>query len=168
MPPDGTGQIHGEFRKDLLSHLDACLAVCPIRISNYRSRLGRFQLSYAKFFQQTLLLIIRDQALNAGKCGYVYAERGRFGEATVYLSMVKVALVENLLINTRRNKIESKYIIAFLSSYVLYSRIIPLSYAWGDAIITRPILLNGVETTVTVHLDSDLRNLDLTGSERLL
>jgi hypothetical protein len=87
---------------------------------------------------------------------------------TVYLSMVKDALVETLLINTRRNKIKSKYIIVFLSSYVLYSRIIPLSYAWGDAIITRPILLNGVETTVTVHLDSDLRNLDLTGSERLL
>ena len=96
LPPDDTGHIHGEFRKDLLPHLDACLAVCPIRISNYHSRFGKFQLSYAKFFQQTLLLIIRDQAINAGKCGYVYAERGRFEEATVFLSMVKDALVVTL------------------------------------------------------------------------
>lgn len=96
LPPDDAGEIHGEFRKDLLPHLDACLAACPIRISSHRSRLGRLQLSCAKFFQQTLLLIIRDQVLNAAKCGYVYAERGRFGEATVYLSMVKDALIETL------------------------------------------------------------------------
>ncbi len=96
LPPDDAGEIHAEFRKDLLPHLDACLAACPIRISNFQSRLGKLQLSYAKFFQQTLLLIIRDQALNAGKCGYVYAERGRFGEATVFLSTVKDVLVETL------------------------------------------------------------------------
>ncbi|CZR56280.1 uncharacterized protein PAC_06168 [Phialocephala subalpina] len=105
LPPDDAGEIHGEFRKDLLPHLDACLAACPIRISDYRSRLGRLQLSYAKFFQQTLLLIIRDQALNAGKCGYVYAERGRFGEATVYLSMVKDVLVETFGYENERTMI---------------------------------------------------------------
>ncbi|KAG9240336.1 tetratricopeptide repeat domain protein [Calycina marina] len=96
LPPDDAGEIHAEFRKDLLPHLDACLAACPIRISDYQSLLGRIQLSYAKFFQQTLLFIIRDQTLNAGKCGYVYAERGRFVEATVFLLMVKDALVETL------------------------------------------------------------------------
>lgn len=96
LPPDDAGEIHAEFRKDLLPHVDACLAACPIRISDYHSLWGKIELSYAKFFQQTLLFIIRDQALNAGKCGYIYAERGRFVEATVFLSMVKDALVETL------------------------------------------------------------------------
>ena len=94
LPPEDAGEIHGEFRKDLLPHLDACLMACPIKIDYNRGWLGMLQLSCARFFLQTLLLIIQDQALNAGKCGYVYAERGRFEEATAYLSMVKDALVD--------------------------------------------------------------------------
>lgn len=96
LPPDDAGEIHGKFRKDLLPHLDACLEACPIRINSRRGRLERLQLSYARFFQQTLLLIIRDQVLSAAKCGYVYAERGRFEDGTVYLLMVKDALIETL------------------------------------------------------------------------
>ncbi|TVY80281.1 Nephrocystin-3 [Lachnellula suecica] len=96
LPPGDTGETHGNFRKDLLPHLDACLAACPIKIDDYRTRIGRFQLASAKFFQQTLLLVIRDQVLNAAKCGYVYAERGRFEEATAYLSVVKGTLVQTL------------------------------------------------------------------------
>lgn len=66
LPPHDKGEIHEEFRRDLLHHLDACLTVCPVKITYDRSRFGRLQLSTAKFFQQTLLLIIRDQAVNAG------------------------------------------------------------------------------------------------------
>jgi hypothetical protein len=51
LPPNDSGEIHGEFRKDLLLHLDACLTACPINISSRRGRLWRLQLSFAKFFQ---------------------------------------------------------------------------------------------------------------------
>jgi hypothetical protein len=94
LPPEDAGESHGQFRKDLLPHLDACLAACPIKINDYQTRLGRVQLFSARFFQQTMLHVIRDQTLNAAKCGYVYAERGRFEEATAYLSMVKNTLVQ--------------------------------------------------------------------------
>jgi tetratricopeptide (TPR) repeat protein len=96
LPPNGLGEDQGELRRDLLPHLDASLAACPIQFSDYSSCLGRLQLASAFIFQQTLLVIIRDQALNAGKCGYVYAERGRFKEATTYLSMVMDILVRIL------------------------------------------------------------------------
>lgn len=94
LPPNDGGESHGEFRKDLLPHLDACLAACPITLPDYSGWLGKLQIHSAKLFQQTLLLTIRDQTLNAGKCGYVYAERGRFKEAAVYLSMVKNMLIQ--------------------------------------------------------------------------
>jgi tetratricopeptide (TPR) repeat protein len=96
LPPDHRGDIHGEFRTDLLPHLDACLSACPVRMVQFNSWFGSFKLSCAKVFFQTLLLITRDQILKAAKCGYVYAERGRFDEAALYLSMVKDALVETL------------------------------------------------------------------------
>lgn len=96
LPPEDTGELHGQFRKELLPHLDSCLVACPIKIHNYCTQLGRLQLVSARFFQQTLLVLIRDQALNAAKCGYVYAERGRFEEAAGYLSMVKDILVQIL------------------------------------------------------------------------
>lgn len=96
LPPQDIGEVYGQFRKDMLPHLEACLAACPILIKNYDSRLGRLHLSLANFFQQTLKLIIRGQVLNAAKCGYVYAERGRFEEATIYLSMTKDTLVQLL------------------------------------------------------------------------
>ncbi|RFU28121.1 hypothetical protein B7463_g8230, partial [Scytalidium lignicola] len=94
LPPDDIGEVHGEFRKDLLPHLDTCLEASPIKIKDYGGRWGRLKLSSAKVFRQTLLFIIRDQAVNAGKCGYVYAERGRFIKAAKYLSMVKDALIQ--------------------------------------------------------------------------
>ncbi|TVY40129.1 Nephrocystin [Lachnellula subtilissima] len=96
LPPEDNGESHRQFRKDVLPHLDACLAACPITINNYDTRIGRLQLASARCFQQTLLLVIRDQAVNAAKCGYVYAERGRFEEATAYLSIVKDTLVQTL------------------------------------------------------------------------
>lgn len=83
LPPHDAGEANGKFRKDILPHLDACVTACPIVIKNYDSRLGRLHLSFAHLFQQTLMLIVRSQVLNAAKCGYVYAERGRFEEATI-------------------------------------------------------------------------------------
>jgi tetratricopeptide (TPR) repeat protein len=102
LPPDDSGEIHRDYRKDLLPHLDSALAASPIQIQDYSGRLGRIHISAAKVFQQTLLLIIRGQAINAGKCGYVYAERGRFKEAAFYLSIVKNTLVQTLGLGNER------------------------------------------------------------------
>jgi len=43
-----------------------------------------------------------------------------------------------------------------------------LSYVWGDNKITKPIILNGQETTVTSNLESALRHLRLENDERRL
>lgn len=96
LPPEDIGDTHAEYRRDLLPHLDECLAACPVEIGYFDSKLGRIQLASAKFIQQTLAFIVRDQAMNAAKCGYIYAERGRFSEAAFYLSMVKDTLVQTM------------------------------------------------------------------------
>jgi tetratricopeptide (TPR) repeat protein len=96
LPPDDTGENHAEFRKDLLPHLDECIAACPMPLTQFTGPIGRLQLSSAKFIQQTLLFILRDEAISAAKCGYVYAERGRFAEGALYLSMVKEILAQTL------------------------------------------------------------------------
>lgn len=96
LPPADVGEVHGEFRRDVLPHLDTCLATCDVKIADRGDPLARIQLSLAKFFQQTLLLIIRDQVINAAKCGYVYAERGHFEKAAHYLSIVKDTLIQAL------------------------------------------------------------------------
>ena len=96
LPPQDGGEVHGQFRKDVLPHLEACLAVCPIVIKNYDTRLGRLHLFLANFFQPTLKLILRGQVLNAAKCGYVFVECGRFEEAAAYLTMTKNTLVQLL------------------------------------------------------------------------
>ncbi|OKL56474.1 hypothetical protein UA08_08099 [Talaromyces atroroseus] len=96
LPPEDAEELHAEYRKDLLPHLDKCLAACPMQTRNLDDKLGRVQLALAKLLQQTLLFIVRDQAVSAAKCGYVYAERGRFTEGALYLSMVKDILVQTL------------------------------------------------------------------------
>jgi hypothetical protein len=78
LPPEDSGEEHGPVRKDLLPHVEVCLAACPIDITDSHSRIGRLHLSAAKLFQQTLFLVTRAKLLNAAKCGYVYAARGRF------------------------------------------------------------------------------------------
>ena len=93
LPPDGQSEEHNQFRKDILPHLDACLETCTIHFNDYNSRMGRLQLSLTMILKPTLLSILRDKALSAGKCGYVYADRGRFKEAANYLSMVKDVLL---------------------------------------------------------------------------
>jgi hypothetical protein len=47
LPPDDAGENHGDFRRDLLPHLDECLAACPITISRFSGRLGTLRLACA-------------------------------------------------------------------------------------------------------------------------
>jgi hypothetical protein len=95
LPPGDVGEAHEEFRRDILPHLDACLAACPIQMFDYEARFGRSRLPFLLVFQYISLITFRDQVVKAAKFGYVYAERGHFKEAAVLLSMVKNALVQS-------------------------------------------------------------------------
>lgn len=92
LPPNDAGETHEEFRRDLLPHLDFCLKQRPIQILNYKATFG---VPWTLIWRHSLLMVFRDQVLAAGKCGYVYAERGRFNDAVVLFSQAKDALVES-------------------------------------------------------------------------
>ena len=95
LPPDDTGDAHENFRRDILPHLDASLAACPVKIIDYQSTFGGLKFPFAILFQHTTLVSFRQNVTTAAKCGYVYLERGHFEEAAVLLSMVKDALVQS-------------------------------------------------------------------------
>jgi len=89
----GSGEAEGEFHTEILPHLEACLQEHKIPLSHSITALSNFQIQISKVLQPTLLLIIRDQILHDAKCGFVFADRGKFKKATVHLEMVKNALV---------------------------------------------------------------------------
>ena len=95
LPPQDAGVTHEEYRRDILPHLDLCLRASPVQIFDYAARFGGFRFPIALIFQHTWLLVFREQVLKAAKCGYVYAERGRFKEAAELLSRVKDALIKS-------------------------------------------------------------------------
>ena len=96
LPPADTNDSHGEFKRDLLPHLDACLSACPIKVGCSVKPPSKIQISLAKLLSATFLLIIRDQTVTAAKCGYVYAARGRFEDASKHLVVVKDTLIQIL------------------------------------------------------------------------
>ena len=95
LPPNDTGEIHEDYRRDILPHLDLCLQACPIQIVDYEALFGGLKFPIALMLQHTWLFVFRHQAMTAAKFGYVYAERGRFNEAALLLSKVKTALVQS-------------------------------------------------------------------------
>ena len=95
LPPNDTGQIHEDYRRDILPHLDLCLQACPISILDYEAFFGGLKLPVALMVWHTWLFIFRHQAMSAAKFGYVYAELGRFKNSAMLLSKVKNALVQS-------------------------------------------------------------------------
>ena len=95
LPPNDAGEVHEEFRRDIVPHLDFCLRSRPIEILDYQTLFGGLKFPFAIVVRHTLLPIFRDQVLMTAKFGYVYAERGRFNEAVVLLSRAKDALVQS-------------------------------------------------------------------------
>ena len=93
LPPDDVGEADKEFRRDILPHLDSCLRSDPVQVFDYTARFGGWRFPFALVLHHTWLLVFREQVVKAAKCGYVYAERGRFNEAAILLSSVKDALV---------------------------------------------------------------------------
>lgn len=114
LPPSDTGEIHEGFRRDILPHLDLCLAACPIQILDYKAQFGGFKFPFAIFLQYMLLVDFREQVLMAAKFGYVYLERGRFNDAATLLAMVKDALVQS---RGYENEMTMKAMLALAGTY---------------------------------------------------
>ncbi|THD00222.1 hypothetical protein EYZ11_000272 [Aspergillus tanneri] len=83
-----------EYRKDILSHLDACSTACPVQVPDFSGWLGNLRILAVKFLQPTVLFMLRDQVLLAAKCGYLYALSGRFSLSAQYLTMVRDLLTK--------------------------------------------------------------------------
>lgn len=96
LPPDGNSGTDGEFHRDILPHLAVCLEKHGSPLSQETSEMGPLNVWAAKLFQPTRLLISRDELQNAAKCGWVFAERGYFKEAAMYLEMTRSALTSLL------------------------------------------------------------------------
>lgn len=94
-PPSENGEIHEDYRRDLLPHMDLCLHACPIEILDYQSLFGGLKFPVMLILKYTWLFVFRHQVLTAAKCGYVYLERGRFNEAAALFLKVKDALVQS-------------------------------------------------------------------------
>jgi hypothetical protein len=93
LPPRDIGEVHQDFRRDILPHFEECLKASPVHILDYRVYFGGYRFPLAICFRYPTLIIFRDQVIKAAKCGYVYTERGRFKEGAEYFLMAKDALV---------------------------------------------------------------------------
>ncbi|KAF7116950.1 hypothetical protein CNMCM5793_005580 [Aspergillus hiratsukae] len=82
LPSDDHKGLDTDLGKDILPHLDECLAACPVEIEMFSIPFGR--------------LGIQDKAETAARCGYVYALCGRFADAARYIAMVKDLTVQTL------------------------------------------------------------------------
>lgn len=85
-----------QFLRDIIPHLEKCIAACPVEISISNGWLGGFVFKCSTLFLPTKRLILRGQGLTAAKCGYLYAQSGRFAQSVPYLSMVKDLTVQTL------------------------------------------------------------------------
>lgn len=114
LPPEDAGLAHEEFRRDILPHLDPCLQASPIQIFDYNARFGGLKFPFALMFQYTWLLVFSEQVLKAAKCGYVYAERGRFKDAAELFLRVKDALIQS---KGYQNEQTTKAMLALATTY---------------------------------------------------
>lgn len=94
--PSGTVAESPEaFHRDILPHLDVSLAACPITNLDYEAKFGKSKSPLMLAWNYVPLLAFRSEVYKAAKCGYVFAERGRFNDAAGYLATVKTALVQS-------------------------------------------------------------------------
>jgi tetratricopeptide (TPR) repeat protein len=96
LPSDDHKRLDTDLGKDMLPHLDQCLAACPVEIELLSIPFGRLGIQVAKLIMATHLLNLKDKAETAARCGYVYALCGRFADAARYIAMVKDLTVQTL------------------------------------------------------------------------
>lgn len=95
LPPGRNGQSPEKYHRDILPHLGACLTLCPIKILDYDSLFGKSRYSLGFAWKYVSHLRLQNEVMKAAKCGYVFAECGRFRDAARYLLMVKAVLTED-------------------------------------------------------------------------
>ena len=93
LPPSDSGEMHEEYRRDILLHLNYCLKSHPIELMDFQLAFGGIRLPLAMSVHYAWLFVFRDQIMTAAKFGYVYLERGQFEAAAQLLSKVKDALI---------------------------------------------------------------------------
>ena len=93
LPPGDSGEVHEEYRRDILLHLNSCLKSHPMEIMDFQSAFGGLRLPLAMSFHYAWVFVFRDQVMSTAKFGYVYLERGQFEAAAKLLSKVKDALI---------------------------------------------------------------------------
>jgi tetratricopeptide (TPR) repeat protein len=96
LPLEEAKETDSHFPRDIIPHLEECIAACPVEIKAPNSRLGRFGVVCLNLILPTMRHILRGQALTAAKCGYLYAQSGRFAQSAYYLSMVKDLTVQTM------------------------------------------------------------------------
>lgn len=96
LPSDGGQADDGEFHRDVLPHLEICLEEHGSPIPNWINELSQQRLRISIILQPTSPFIIKDQIQRAAKCGWIFAERGLFDKARLYLHMVKGLLTRML------------------------------------------------------------------------
>ena len=99
LPPEDAGEVHEEFRRDILAHLDNCIRARSIEVLDYNSWFGGLKFPFALVLHHSWLHVFRQQVVTAAKCGYVYLERGRFNDAVGPFSKAKNALVDSRGLN---------------------------------------------------------------------
>ncbi len=106
LPPSSSSESDGEFHRDILPHLDACLAERGNPLSQ-TSVTGIVWIppSIAQILQPTMFLNLRDQAQRAAKCGWVFAERGQFQKASNHLLAVKNVLLQTLGVQNEKTMV---------------------------------------------------------------
>lgn len=96
LPPESSSETDGSFHRDLLPHIDACLAEHGSPLKEEVRAMWKLRFQIAKLCQPTFLLIIRDQIQKHAKCGYVFAERGQFDKSAQHLEIVRDMLIKLL------------------------------------------------------------------------
>ncbi|KAK2796156.1 hypothetical protein FQN52_000133 [Onygenales sp. PD_12] len=96
LPSEQDQEADTQFLREIIPHLDECITTSPIEIKDLKSRFGSFGIMATNLISPTRIYILRDQARTAAKCGYLYAQSGRFGQSVHYLSMVKDLTLQTL------------------------------------------------------------------------
>ncbi|KAK0643989.1 hypothetical protein B0T16DRAFT_392425 [Cercophora newfieldiana] len=94
LPPESSTEADGDFHRDVVQHLDNCLSVTGNPISPSVMALSKLRMQIDAVLQPTLLLIYSAQVRIHAKCGWVFAERGRFETAADHLDIVRSMLTK--------------------------------------------------------------------------
>ncbi|KAK3352442.1 hypothetical protein B0T25DRAFT_500548 [Lasiosphaeria hispida] len=94
LPPGGDTRTDGDFHRDVLPHLEACLAVTGNPLPQYTSDMSKMRLLLMGMLRPPLLIIVRRQVTMHAKCGYIFLERGHFEKAAMHFQVVRSMLLK--------------------------------------------------------------------------